>query len=313
MTHQRASLRIRCAEFHVMSRIDWDHARIFLAVVRSGQFLAAARALRLDHATVARRIGALEDAIGQPLLVRRTNGVALNAAGERFLQTAERIESDMLGALSDLSEAGIDLSGVVRVAAPDGFGNWFLADRLGALMARHLRLSIQLAPLPRAFSLSKREADLAVMIEPPREARLSVRKLTDYRLRFYASRRYISEHGAPQTLDALKRHVLVTYVQDLQYADALTYFADGYGPDYRRFECASVIGQMEAVKAGRGIGILHDYAARKESDLTPILPAESFTRTYWLVAHLDSRHLARIAAVHDEIVNAIATVAGDFA
>jgi DNA-binding transcriptional LysR family regulator len=285
--------------------MDWDHARIFLAVARSGQFLAAARALKLDHATVARRITALEQLIGQPLLERRTNGVGLNAAGERFLISAERIESEMLIAVSDLSEAEIDMAGTVRVAAPDGFGNWFLAGRLGQLMQRWPKLSIQLAPLPRAFSLTKREADLAITIERPRESRLSVRKLTDYRLRFYASRAYLAQHGTPTELEQLKKHILVTYVQDLQYAEALTYFADAYGPDYRRFECASVIGQLEAVRAGHGIGILHDFAVAASLDLVPILPQHSYLRSYWLIAHLDTRRLARIAAVYDFIVSAV--------
>jgi DNA-binding transcriptional LysR family regulator len=293
--------------------MDWDNARIFLAVARCGQFLAAARTLKIDHATVARRIGALEAAIGQPLLERRTNGVLLNAAGERFQAAAERVESEMLSALSDLSDAEVDMLGTVRIAAPDGFGNWFLAERLGALMKRWPGLSIQLAPLPRAFSLTKREADLAITIERPREARLSVRKLTDYRLRFYASRDYLARHGEPRSLDEIKSHVLVSYVQDLQYAEALTYFAEGYGPDFRRFECASVIGQLEAVKAGHGVGVLHDFAVRTSPDLVPILPERQFLRSYWLIAHLDTRRLARIAAVHDFIVEAVKERQADFA
>jgi DNA-binding transcriptional LysR family regulator len=293
--------------------MDWDHARVFLAVARSGQFLAAARALKLDHATVARRITALEQSIRQPLLERRTNGVGLNAAGERFLQAAERIESEMLSAISDVSELEIDMAGTVRIAAPDGFGNWFLAEKLGELMMRWPKLSLQLAPVPRNFSLTKREADLAITIERPRDTRLSIQKLTDYRLRFYASQGYLAEHGTPTTLDDLKRHVLVTYVQDLQYADALTYFADGYGPDYRRFECASVIGQLEAVKAGHGIGILHDFAVAGRSTLTPVLPQHDFIRSYWLAAHLDTRRLARIAAVHRFIAETVAAERKRFA
>ena len=287
------------------SPLDWDNARIFLSVARAGQFLAAARVLKLDHATVARRITALEEAIGQPLLERRTTGVRLNAAGERFLVAAERIESEMLQAASDLTEAEIDMAGVVRVSAPDGFGNWFLAPRLGQMMVRHPNLSIQLASLPRSFSLSKREADLAITIERPIEARLSVKKLTDYRLRFLATQEYLDRNGTPLTLDELRPHTLVTYVQDLQYTDALTFFREGYGPEYRRYECAGVHGQLEAVKAGLGIGILHDFAARDLVGLVPILPEHIFTRSYWLLAHLDTRHLARIDAVYRFIVEAV--------
>ncbi len=110
--------------------MDWDLARVFLSVARSGQFLAAGRQLRLDHATVARRVTQLEEALGVPLVERRTNGVRLNEAGERFFQAAERIETEMLKTVGDITDAGLDLAGTVRVAAPDGFGNWFLAPRL---------------------------------------------------------------------------------------------------------------------------------------------------------------------------------------
>ena len=68
--------------------MDWDHARVFLAAARAGQFLAAARQLGLDHATVGRRIGALERALGARLFERRTNGCALTPAGETFLAVA---------------------------------------------------------------------------------------------------------------------------------------------------------------------------------------------------------------------------------
>jgi DNA-binding transcriptional LysR family regulator len=293
--------------------MDWDLARVFLSVARSGQFLAASRQLRLDHATVARRIAILEETLGQPLVERRTNDVRLNSAGERFLLAAERIESEMLQATSDLKEAEIDLAGTVRVAAPDGFGTWFLAPRFGRLMQKHPRLSLQLAPVTRGFSLTRREADLAITIDRPRGARLSVRKLVDYGLGFYASKTYLDTHPPLAALEDIRHHTLVTYVQDLQYADALNYFPESFGTDQRRFECASVVGQMEAVRSGAGIGILHHYAARSHADLSPVLPDQRFERSYWLAAHMDTRNLARIVAVHQFIIAAIEERKNDFA
>ena len=124
--------------------------------------------------------------MGVKLIERRTNGCTLTPAGEAFLASAERIETEMLRAQASLSGFDVALEGEVRVGAPDGFGTYILARHLGALMDRHPGLTIQLVPLPRAFSLAKREADMAVTIEPPQEGRLSVRKLTDYRLSFYA-------------------------------------------------------------------------------------------------------------------------------
>ena len=281
--------------------MDWDNARLFLAVARAGQFLAAARQLHLDHATVSRRIGALEKSLGALLFERRTNGCRLTASGERFLAAAEKIEAEMLRAQADLSASEVEVAGTVRVGAPDGFGTLFLSPRLGALVARHPRLNVQLVPVPRTFSLSRREADVAVAIDPPEEGRLRVRRLTDYTLHFYAAKTYLAAHGVPQSVDDLPAHVLVTYVQDLIFSNALDFMPELFGPRYRRLENASAVGQAEAVGAGAGIGILHDYHARLDARVEVVLPEVSFRRAYWIVTHEDTRDMLRVKVVSDFI------------
>lgn len=292
--------------------MDWDHARIFLAAARAGQFLGAARALHVDHATVGRRIGQLEEALGAKLFERRTNGCVLTPAGERFLAAAERIEADMLRVQAELSATDVEAAGTVRIGAPDGFGTVFLSARLGRLMARHPRLTIQLVPLPRAFSLSKREADIAIVIDRPEEGRLHVRKLTDYTLSFYGAPDYLKDNGEPQSIEDLAGHRLVTYVQDLQFAGALNYFPEAFEQRHRRFECASVIGQFEAVRSGAGIGILHDFSARGDPRLKPLLPGVVFERTYFLVTHADTRALTRVRTVADFILTEATAARDDF-
>src|SRR6185312_16505258 len=144
--------------------MDWDNIRVFLSVARAGQFLAAARQLRVDHGTVSRRIGALETSLGVRLFDRQTTGCVLTAAGERLLESAEEVEAQLLRAQGDLSQSDVELSGTVRIAAPDGFTTLFLCARLGKLKAKYPSLTIQLVPMSRTFSLSKRAADLAITI-----------------------------------------------------------------------------------------------------------------------------------------------------
>ena len=281
--------------------MDWDNARIFLSVARVGQFLAAAKQLRLDHATVSRRIGALESELGARLFDRRTNGCVLTPSGERFLSAAERMEADMLRAQAELSANDVEIAGTVRIGAPDGFGTFFLTPRLGKLMKRYPSLNIQLVPLPRTFSLSKREADLAIVIDRPVEGRLVARKLVDYTLRLYAAKTYIEEHGAPQTQDELIQHPHITYVQDLIYSDQLNFMPQVFSPGFRRFECASALAQAQAVKSGAGLGVLHDYASRADPDLAVVLPDVVFRRAYWMATHADTRELMRVRCVADFI------------
>jgi len=281
-----------------MNAFDWDDLRFFLAVARAGRLTVAARRLDADHTTVSRRIGALEKALRTKLFERTPQGYSLTQQGERLLGLAESMESQALAVASEVGGSDLALSGTVRVGAPDGLGTYFLAAELGTLAERHPDLTIQLVALPRTFSLSKREADIAVTVEQPTEGRLVSRKLTDYRLTMYASKSYLDRHGIPKTPEDLAGRLLVTYVADLIYSPALEYFSglEKYGP--RRYECASVVAQLEAVRAGVGIGILHDYAARQYPELRVILPEITFTRTYWIVTHAEVRNLHRIAEVH---------------
>lgn len=294
------------------NELDWDQLRVFLAVVRAGQFLGAARRLGLDQATVTRRMRALEGSLGVRLFDRLTTGSVPTAAGRALLERAEHIEAEVLRLRSDLSQATDVIEGRVRVGAPDGFGTLFLASRFVGLMETCPGLDIELVPLPRSFSLSKREVDVAITVERPGEGRLTVRKLTDYTLSLYASRSYLAAAPALGSRADLSAHRHVTYVPDLLFAPSLDVRAE-LGLDHARmFQCASVLGQMEAVKSGMGIGLLHDYAARGHDDIVLVLPQVRFMRTYWIVTHADIARAAPVRAVHDHITGLTASERGAF-
>ena len=152
--------------------MNWDDIRIFLGVARTGQILAAAKRLGLNHAAVARRLPALEDSHGTRLFDRSTSGCVLTDAGSRFFDRAETMEAAALAAEADLGDDTPEISGTVRIGAPDGFGVAYLAPRLGLLTRQHPGLTVQLVPVSRSFSLSRREADIAVTIERPETGRL---------------------------------------------------------------------------------------------------------------------------------------------
>lgn len=277
--------------------VNWDDVRLFLAVARAGQILGAARRLGLNHATVGRRLDQLEAELKTKLLDRRPSGCTLTPDGAGFLLAAERMEAEMQGARSALGGEGAGLSGTVRIGAPDGFGTAFLAPRLGIIAARHPGLTIQLVPVPRAFSLSRREADIAITVERPEQGRLVAQKLVDYALGLYASSAYLDIHGRPADMAALGAHRLVGHVDDLLYSPSLDYAAEIFGDWPSRIEISSALGQTEAVAAGAGIGILHRFIAARRPELERVLPAREIRRAYWLVYHESARGLPRVAAV----------------
>ena len=277
--------------------MNWDDVRIFLAVARAGQILGAARRLGLNHATVSRRVAALEEALGAKLFQRLTTGTELTTAGQRFLPVAERMETDMIAARADLASEGDEIAGAVRIGAPDGFGVAFLAPRLGVLTARHRDLAIQLVPVPRSFSLSRREADIAITVERPAEGRLVAGKLVDYSLGLYASRDYLERFGNPATPAELAGHRLIGYVPDLIINPSLDYAAEFWRDWETNYAISSALGQVEAVRSGAGIGILHTFIARSLPELMPVEAAPPIRRAYWLVYHESVRPMRRIQAV----------------
>jgi DNA-binding transcriptional LysR family regulator len=289
----------------VRSKVNWDDARLFLAVARSGQLLAAARTLGLNQATLSRRMSALEADLGAQLLIRRTTGCDLTDAGRELAASLERVESEFVASEARLGGRDAAVSGTIRIGAPDGFGVSFLAPRIGELAALHPGLDIQLVPVPRTFSLSQREADIAVMVGRPDQGRLVARKLTDYSLSLYASREYLKAHGAPKSAAELGGHRLIGYVEDLLYAPALAYSGEFWRGWKSRIEISSATGQLQAVLAGAGIGILHDYLALEQPSLKLVLPALRVERTYWTVMHESMRDNARVRAVADFLAAAV--------
>lgn len=279
--------------------MDWDHIRIFLTVARAGQFLAAGKLLHLNHATVARRLDALEARLGVRLFERRPTGCIITEAGERLLLKAEIVESDHIAIAESFRDEYTQVAGTVRIGAPDGLGNLFLAAQLGTLASAHPRLILELVPLPRRFSLSKREADIAIVLDPPIEGRLVVSKLSDYSLSVYASKTYVHKHGRPRDPGDLSGHAVITGVEDLTYSPALDYSVALERHAGRVFRCASMMGQMEAVRAGSGVGVLHDFAAAHLKDLVRILPQVQYRRSYYLLAHPETANVRRMALTRE--------------
>ena len=171
--------------------IDWDDFRFVLAIVRGGSVSAAAKQLAVDHATVIRRVDRLERHLSAKLFDRRKTGYLLTEAGQRVADSAEAMESTIVANQEAVGGSRAHLTGTVRIGAPDGFGSHFLASRLVKFTERYPDLDLQLVATARLFSLSKREADIAISLTMPKEGRIVGRKLLDYSLGLYAAPAYL--------------------------------------------------------------------------------------------------------------------------
>jgi len=282
-----------------MQSLNWDDVRLFLAVAREGRLQAAARALGIDHSTIARRMSGLEAALDARLIDRSPRGVVLTAAGELLRDHAERMENEMMGAGAAVGDRAGTVAGSVRLATPEAFGTYLVAPNVHLLHARHPTIELELAPESRSVSLSRREADIAIGLTRPPRGRLVARRLVDYRLGLYAAADYLERHPAIDALDAVKAHPLVWYIDELIDMPELRYFDQIVSDAPTVFRSSSIAAQQAAVANGLGLGILHVFAAEQDRRLRRVLPEVEVTRSYWLLMHADQQRLPRIRAVVD--------------
>jgi DNA-binding transcriptional LysR family regulator len=178
----------------------------------------------------------------------------LTSAGEKFLATAEQMESAFLHAQAEIGDKDVELTGIVRIGAPDGFSTYYLAAALRDFVERHPAIVIQLVPIPQVIPLARREVDIVVVLDKPEAGRFVARKLTDYSLGIYASAAYLKTHGTPRAVADLATHRLIGYVEEHAFSTALNYVRELFEEAPTSFECASAVTQLEALRVGLGIG-----------------------------------------------------------
>lgn len=280
---------------------DWDDLRVFLAVARAESLSGAGRGLKLDAATVGRRIARLEEALSAKLFVKSPQGYALTDAGARLLPHAELAEQAMAGAAEELGGAADSFSGQLRIGAPDGCANYLLPQVCAALCDAHPGLDIQIVALPRVFNLSKREADMAIAVSPPAAGRLTVQKLSEYHLHLAAHHDYLSRHPPIRSRADLKGHRMIGYIPDMIFDKELDYLAET-GAETVRLASNSVSVQMQAVRAGAGLAIVHDFAIPFTPGVRKVLTDQiSLTRAFWLIRHADDRRSERLTRLAEAL------------
>ncbi|MFO1143593.1 MAG: LysR family transcriptional regulator [Amaricoccus sp.] len=283
------------------SPLKWDDLRVFLDVARRRQLLAG-RELRLD-ATAGRRIEALEAALAVRLFERSPHGHALTEAGQGLLAHAEAMEAQVGALTSEVGGQAERLSGTVRIGAPDGVSNYLLTDACDALTLENPGLQVQVVSLPRMFSLSKREADVAVTVSPPSAGRLTVRKIADYRLRLYARRDLVAGLGPVRSMADLHGVRGIGYISDMIFDRELDYHALLGRETEPALTSNSLLLQLRWCRQGFGMCILPEFVARSYPELAVLLADDvRLTRAFYLVRHEDDARVARINHIAEVVV-----------
>ena len=245
---------------------------------------------------------------GAQLFERTPAGHVLTLAGHRLLEHVEQMENSMVRVGEDIGGERHGLTGHVRLGATEGFGSFFLAQHLSHFTKRHQGIQVELLIVPRFINLSQREADLAVNVERPQSTGQMCSKLSDYRLRLYASREYLARHAPITHPRDLRGHRLVGYVEELVFSDELRYLASVLPQAQTPLRSTSVVAQYNVVCAGRGLAVLPCFMAVHNPQLVPVLPEViDVQRTFWIAAPANRRDLARVRALWDFLREVVAS------
>lgn len=292
---------------------DWNDLRYFLAVARAGTISGAGKLTNSDHATVSRRITALESSLGAQLFVRNARGYTLTRLGENLVATATNVEvaaADIDEVLKGNTQA---LTGTIRVTTLEGIGNSFLAPRLGRFSKLHQNLCLELLTIQQVVAISRRDTDIIVTLNPPNSQRFIQQKLTDYKLFIYGSPSYLKAHPPIACVEDLKHHHFAGYIDELVFTRELDYLSELKSGLKARLQYSSLQGQMEAAIAGYGLCVLPAFIAKDRDGLIPVLPdLLSLTRTYWMVVHMDMASSTSVKSVMDFIRAEVERAQPDF-
>lgn len=284
--------------------LRWDDLKVLLALHRRGSLKRAAEALGVNISTVSRRLDALEELLGAHLYDRTPDGVRPTAAAELLVPHAEGMERAVLGFVHGLEGLEVEVEGVVRITAPPGMVDSFLAPALVELANAHPRLRIQILASVGYADLSRHEADLALRIMRPAAGDLVAKRLASHPWCVVASPAHaamLNGSGRLREPDATR---WVTWGEDLAHMPDARWLATHVSRERVVLETSSMTAQLEAVRAGLGAMVVpRPYAAlpglaevRCSAALAKSLAALP-EGTLWLVGHRALREVPRIAAV----------------
>lgn len=284
-----------------MAAMDWNDIRFFLSVAEARSTLAAAKSLNVSQTTVARRIAALEEALGLKLFEKRQAGYVLTPAGEALVDRARRVEE----ATNSFAEASAaltrDTSGAVRITTQEIFANTLLAPMLRELHELHPEIVIEIDTQEKLLDLGAGEADICLR-STAGEAPAGVvgRNLCIDDWTLYCSREYAERHGVPRSREELLNHVIIGGGGGRLWLHYEKWLRSLGLEGQVAMHHATSTGLLMAVRSGFGIAVLPCVVADGEPDLVRCIPPRNdHNRRMWLLTHERVRHTPRVRTVID--------------
>ena len=278
---------------------DWEDLHHFVTLAREGTLSAAARVLRVDHATVARRVAALEQSTGLKLVDRRSRTTVLTDDGKRIAAVATPMEEAAfaVGRAAQAAKPGVD--GEVSISAPPNFASSVIAPQLVRLRQQHPGVHIKLIGEKRPASLGRREADVALRLMRPIEAGLLVRKIGSFGFSLYGARAYL-ERTPPHAF------AFIGYDASMAESPQEVWLRTIIGTREVVLRTNDLETQVAAARCGLGIAALPHYLGDGDPGLQRhAVPQKPISRDVWLAVHRDLRQVPAVRAVMEFLVSCL--------
>jgi len=236
---------------------NFDELRTYVAIVETGSLAAAARLLGVTPNAISRRLGVLEDRLGQRLIHRTTRRLSITDEGQLFHVRCRRILDELDDAERELA-GGDGLDGTLRVAIHNDMVCPDLMAALSHLLTASDHLKVQLRVSNSFLEPIRSGLDLAVYVGPPPASSLVSVPLGTLAWGLAATPSYVKRHGRPSSPSDLAHHECLRVLRDRP--ETHWELSKGSGKARRfaiggRFETTDAQALIEALYAGVGIGV----------------------------------------------------------
>ncbi|AKP34835.1 LysR family transcriptional regulator [Yersinia aleksiciae] len=277
--------------------MNWDDARVFLAVVRKGSLRQAAHDLQVDQATVGRRITTLEQVLGAKLFIRTPKAFTLSPLGEEVLAEVRVMENAAQSIGRKAASSDSRLQGMVSIATTDTLAEAFVLPALKQLRQQHPEITLRVLTGIDISNIAYHSVDLAIRGVRPDDNELIIKRLATIEMGLYASRDYLARFGVPRNGEHFSGHELLLFPQQ----SVPRHWQDLCGETLENpnvvLESNSQQLLRAAARKGAGIGLLSCFLANNDDELVRIWPEQQDWVDIWLVVHPDVQRAARVRAV----------------
>lgn len=277
----------------------WDDLRLFLAVVRSGNFQGAARILKTNQTTVARRFRRMEESLGTKLLERFGQEFKLTQSGAEIFDRAVAMEQLTQEVNDRVRALDVRPRGTVKISVTEGLATLWLTERLAQFCKLNPEINLEMIPSHGEYDLLTSGIDVAIGWRRPTEPRLVGSRAGSVGFMLFASQAYVEELGLLEDLTQVDHHLFLQYDTHEIQGWNTSLMQEARALDRIKLRTSSISIYLSAVRAGMGIGHLPTFYQHRYPDLVAMPMELSDQGELWIVSHEETNGFKRTQMLLD--------------